>query len=121
MFCERYKTMSEKLGQLVKPKILALHCDNHHDGDEVKRFAFKDEMGKITLVLEVGSVYLVEYDPPLETASDKKIVKAKGVLGEVQGYFGLKLAKIWYEDDSTVDKDMILGLIVGMKLKKLNA
>lgn len=113
--------MSEKPRATVKPEIVALHDDNHHDGDEVKRFAFKDEMGRIAQVLEIGSVYFVTYDPPLEAASGKKIVEATGNLDEVQGNFGLRWARIKYADGTTADADLVIGLIVGMKLKRLHA
>lgn len=112
--------MSEKTKKLVKPEIVALHDDNHHDGDEVKQFAFKDEMGRITQLLEIGSVYFVKYNTPLETSSGKKITAAQGKLTDVEGHFGLEEAIIWYENRETAQKSMILGLISGMTLTKID-
>lgn len=112
--------MEETVKRKPRPEIVALHDDNYHQGDEIKRFAFKDEMGKITQVLEVGSVYFVTYNPPLETKSGKKITAAQGKLTDVEGHFGLEEATIWYENQEVTQKSMILGLISGMTLIKIN-
>jgi hypothetical protein len=120
-FFVKGQKISEKLGKLKTPTIIALHDDNYHDGDEINCFGFRDEMGKITQELIIGAVYWVTYNPALETASDKKISKACGTLEEVGGQFGLRWATIYYEDGSTAQGDMILGFMNGMALTKINA
>jgi len=111
--------MKETIKKQPRPEIVALHDDNYHQGDEIKRFAFKDELGRLTQVLEVDSVYFVTYNPPLETNGGKKITAAQGKLTDVEGHFGLEEATIWYENRQTAQKNMILGLIGGMTLIKI--
>jgi len=110
----------ELIRKPIRPEIVALHCDNYHPGDEISKFALKDEMGRIVIILDLGEDYLVEYSTPLETARGKKIIKASGTLFNIDGYFGLKNANIWYEDHSQANTDLIIGLINGMSISKLN-
>lgn len=114
------KKLMELIKKTIRPEIIAVHCDNHHPGDEISKFAFKDEMGRMTVILDIGQDYTIEYSIPLETTSGKQITKATGTLLNVDGYFGLTNATIWYADNSHANKDLIIGLINGMRISKIN-